>query len=290
MESVILVSLLAMLLLGVGDVFSKLATQKLDIYEVLIIRTLIIAVILLGAEYYFNGRIALNIPALGYGFSIGLIGYVGLRSLMKSLQKGKLGIVSPAFSLRLVFSVLAGVLLLGDLISLNQILFMLLIFIGVIAISVDLKHLSGLNGDLIKEPGLVHALIAAIVIGSVVPFFGKVVIENGPYIGTLVIEVAIATGALIEVLSRKDSFKNTFKDFFSNVWLILSLGVIITFANMTMNYAYSLGSESITSALIGASSLITTVLGAIFFKERLKSVQYFAILIIIVGVVGLSFI
>lgn len=287
MIEVVIWSLITAITFGVINYLVKIITQKLSVQEFLILRTFIIGAILLPLEYFSTKFELASLQSVLMGVGLALLGYVGLKALMSGLRDGKLGVIEPVFAGRIVFSVLVGVLFLGDVLSVFHYLFIAVILLGVVMISINPKEFKG-ESSFLEEPGIKNAFIASLILGVTIPFFGYVGIINGVFLGAFVIEIGNLVGAAIDLSVTKDGWKNSFKDIRGALPLLFILGVIVSFGGYALIYSFSLGLESITAAILGTSALWATILGAAFLKERLLLRQYIAMVVIIGGVIGLS--
>jgi drug/metabolite transporter (DMT)-like permease len=67
-------------------------------------------------------------------------------------------------------------------------------------------------------------------------------------------------------------------------WLLATVGVLDTSAFLANNFALQWGPVSVVTVLASLFSAITVLLACVFLRERLASLQWFGIALILAGV------
>jgi len=75
---------------------------------------------------------------------------------------------------------------------------------------------------------------------------------------------------------------------FSDISLLISGSLMYTLALLLFYYCFTIGSISLTSAIVGAYSLVSVPIAVIFFREHLNIAQIAASIMIVAGLVAIT--
>jgi len=221
---------------------------------------------------------------------ITILSYGGFIAFMYSLQYGKPGLVVPIASGRIVLMSVIGFVFLSESFSYLKFVMVSIIFLGVVLASVDFKEIK--NSDVFKwQSGVPLAILAALGWGLTMPFFKLPSMELGALFAAFVIELTILLAAVTHglFLERRNYIKNWKIEIdrsLSKRMIAVSalVGISTGVASLFLNLAFMTGYISIASAVGGAGGLVTVILGAVLFKEKLTVQQYFASALIFIGI------
>lgn len=192
----------------------------------------------------------------------------------------------PITSSRIIIMSIIGIFFLGETTSIGKLLWIIPIIIGILLVSADLKAL--------REPGMkkgiIYALLATLIWGLTMPFFGVFSNKLGVYVYSFVLEFTVCMMSVLQALVTR-GIKTVIppKVELKKSWLIIVvIGVAGAFASIAINAAYATGFVSISAAVLGISPLVSVVIGRIFLHEKMSLQQYIGALIIIIGLIGIS--
>lgn len=283
-----LYALVPMICFGLSNAISKKPTEILGPNRFIIYRGIITTSITGLAALIFFQQINFDLKYLLGGIFITLISYFGLYFFTKSLEIGKVGVVVPVASSRILVSALLGIVFLKDILSVLQIISILIIFSGVVVISINFNDIK--NSKIFdKKSGIMFALLAAFFWGSTLPLFGIFSAVLGAFFFAFIVELTVIVEAIIQSgISKKKIGIN--KEEINSTWkLILIVGTLGALATIFLNFAYSTGEVGVVAAVSGSSSVISVLYGMLVFKEKLSFKQVTAITLIILGIIALSY-
>jgi len=140
MNIAILLAFGAMILWGMGDFLIQRCVKRVGNLETLFWITLVSSIALFPFIYK-------SLPGLsGWQFLVllvlGLIGFLGAYIHFEALDVGKLSVVELIFSLELPLTILLGVIFFREVLTLRLVWLMLLLFLGIILLSVNFKKIN----------------------------------------------------------------------------------------------------------------------------------------------------
>lgn len=216
---------------------------------------------------------------------IGVIGYFPLFTFYKGLKRGKIGVISPVSNSSIIFTVLFSIVFFGETLNIIQSYAIVLIIIGVFLVSVNFRDLKGSN--LFKfSSGIPFALMTCLGWGL---FFFLVKIPVtfiGPVLTAFMVEFVIMIMAGINMRASRIPFK------IPNKRILIYIVILSVFGSagaIFFNMGISVSSVSIVAALSKSSPWVTTLYGRVAYKEKLKAAQYVAIVLILAGIVLISY-
>ncbi|MFA5184729.1 MAG: DMT family transporter [Patescibacteria group bacterium] len=135
MNLAILLAFGAMFGWGIGDFLTQRVVKKVGWLETLWWIYLASFVVLL--PFVWSDLLNLNWPSLRLLIILGIITFIGAATHFKALETGKLSVIEIVLFFELPLTILLGVIFLHNSLSLDQIFLVILLFIGVILISLD---------------------------------------------------------------------------------------------------------------------------------------------------------
>ena len=281
----IIFGLIAMLGFGLGSAISQVPIKKIGSRWVIFIRSIFMSLMLFLVLLLFLSETNFSPLYIFITFVIALIGYIPLVTFYKALKLGKVGIISPISSSSVIFTVLLSIIFFKESLSAIQLFSILLIIIGIIFISINFKDLK--NSHLLSiSSGVPYALISCLGWGLIFFLLKIPVNVIGPILTTFIIEFGnlIYSGANLKLskIKLKTIDKKTFI-------YIFALAICIVVAGLAYNYGIKVADVSIVAAISSSRPLVATLYGKFVYKDKLKTQQYFAILLIVLGIVMISY-
>lgn len=288
----IITGLCAMLGWGFADFFAKKTIDAIgDIVSLVwahIFGTLVIALFAL-YQVFIAGRI-LVFPTNPTAWIL-LAGFGTLQAIVyllayKGFGKGQVAVLNPVFASYSGLAAVISLVLFGEHINNQLLVALLLIFVGVLCISLDLKGLAAKRINLSHTPGLKEVGIASLLAAIWTVSWDKFVGGNDWVVFALFMYGSMTIAAF--VISQVMKVNLTVKK--PSVWKFLVLiGLCETIAYLAISLGFSTTSYlSIIAVLSGAFSLPTMLLARIFLKEKVTMIQTIGSIIIVLGIIVLS--
>jgi len=215
-----------------------------------------------------------------FALGLGAINAVASYSLFKGFEVGQLSVISPIASSYPALSTILAVLLLNEHVSSIRFAAIVAILTGIVLVSIQHTHQKFEKRQL--AAGVGYAMIAFFAMGFM--FFAlKLIVGNLgaflPVLLTRLMSATVLTGALI-LNSRVGSRGNLS----SCLPILLVIGIVDTFGNITYNLGILGGTVSVVSTISGLFSAVSVMLALVVLKERLTAHQVLGLLTILVGV------
>lgn len=284
----ILISLIPAFGWGIANALQKPIVREIGTTNFIIYRGIILSIII-GLLLIINlSTQVFDLKYLLFGLVITVISYFGLYFLNKGLEKGDVGVVIPISSTRIIISTCVAYLFLNDKVNNYQIAAIFLVFAGIVSASINFKELK--NSDILKlSSGIPQAFLAAIFWGVGLPLFSIPTNVLGVYLFTFIVELVNLIIAFGNKVYQEKSFKLIKITKRSTLINILITGILGTLASLFVMVGYSTGKVSIVTTISSSSPLISVLFGVLFLKEKLKTQQYIAGVMIISGVIGIGY-
>jgi drug/metabolite transporter (DMT)-like permease len=225
------------------------------------------------------------IQSLVFLLPAGFFFMVGTLSFYKGFTSGQVSLVSPIGSSWIVITVFLSVIFFKEVLLINQIIAIVLIIIGIILLSVNIKELLKIK-KLSLLGGIKEGFIAMLAWGMC--FF--LIIPASKTLGWFLPVFALKSFGIlfliIYIMISKKSLKFSFQPSFLVLFFLIGLLDIIAF----FSYSFGVGIENVpVVASISASfPLVTMILARIFFKEKLAFNQIIGIIGVIAGLILIS--
>ena len=277
----ILFGIIAMLGYGLSNAISQVPSKLIGARKTAFYRNVFISILLFAVLLAFPQDITLSLKYIIITLLISLMGYIPLISFYKALNAGKVGIIAPIASSSVIFTVLFSIIFFGEVLSIEQVISIVLIILGIILISLNFKDLK--NSHLFKiSSGVPYALLTCFLWGLVFFLFKIPVNILGPILTSFIIEFGIMIYAGIHLLISRTGFSLSNKKILGYIFLVAFFGA---FGTLFFNLGIKSQNVSIVAALTFANPVVATVYGRLVYKEKLHIQQYFAILLIISGII-----
>jgi transporter family protein len=278
--------LLAMAGWGISDFIAALISRKVGSYKAFFWVMTWSFILLSVYAFVVKTQIVLSLPLVVISVVAGVLHTLGGLSFYKGLELGKISLVAPIGAAWSLITVLGGVLIFGEQLSKLQGAAILLIVSGTILVATDLKELLISWRSAFSNKGIPYALVALVAWGTGFLVLNQAIKQHGwllPNLILFLIASLIVGGFLVNKKESLHLGKN------SKVWIgsfiagLLWVGAYI---------GYSLGIENYLSSIIAplgaAFPIITIMLATILLHERLKTTQYFGVVVVVSGIILLS--
>ncbi|HSX46250.1 MAG TPA: DMT family transporter [Candidatus Saccharimonadia bacterium] len=278
----VLLGLVSMVAYAAANVWSQPLVRKYGSPQVLFMRGLII-----------SGVLALTCLPLLHRFSdwrevllalgLGVAGYIPVLAFMQGLKVSRVGIVAPIGATSALITVILAFTILNTPLHAIQWFAIALVIAANVAISVNLRDLR--NSNVMQlESGVLFGLIAALGWGGF--YFGLIYPTRalGPWVAAFLVELGVTFAAWVHIKASHLSFNSdAFKSF-----SVIGSGLCIVIGTV----AYTLGvfryNVGIVAVLSNSTALVSTLLAAYFFKEKLSRFEKLVAAAMIIGVVLVS--
>ncbi len=278
----ILLALTALFAWGLGDFLIQRSTRKFGDWIALFYITAFATIVLYPFVYKDVGAALAAHAALLWGTSV----VVTIASIFnfEALRVGKISVIAPIFALEIPVAAILSLVVIGEALTRNQVLFIALIVLGIFLVSTRSFHLLK---RIRIEKGVLLAVVGTIGMGATSFLFGLGSREVSPlminwFTSTFITVVAFARitlgGQLPEVID----------DLMHNKRLILNMSFLDNLAWVSFSYATLLIPIGVATGISGGFIAFAGALGVWFNKERLKPYQWIGFVFTLAALVSLS--
>lgn len=289
LTSAILLALVPFFSFGISTGMQKKYVESLGAARLITYRGIILALVLWPLALAINPQENLDWPAVAFAVTVSAISYFGLYFMNKALSVGKVGAVVPVTSGRVLLTTLISVSLLSEHLAPGQLLAIVVIFMGIAASSINLNDFKDSQIFNLKS-GVPYAVLAALFWGGTFAFFGIPSAKLGAFLFAAILETSVLAVSVVQILLQRNKLTLSRVEWNDNVSGVVIIGMLGVIASAALNLGYATGYVSIVSAISGASPLVSILYSRVVYKEKLKSQQYYAAALIIIGIVALSII
>ncbi len=269
---------------GVGDIFGAITTRKIGAFSTsfwvsivgVLIFSLYIPYALHDLQNYSAYLLIINIILGGL--------YVVVNVMINAaFAVSNVSLIGTIFSSFAAFTILFSFIFMGERVSSNQGLAILIILAGVFLATVDFAELK--KGNVIGDRGVRIALVA--MIGAALYFtFIRIPIEKvgwfwANYVSILLFPLVFIYMKIRKIKLERPNFRNAF-------WPIIICTILLRSGDFAYNIGISRGLTSIVAPIAGAYPTLFALLGFLVFKDPIKRQQILGILVTLIGIVILS--
>lgn len=203
----------------------------------------------------------------------------------QALRVGKICVIEPIYAFEIAVTAVLASLLVKESLTPLQTVFISLILFGIFMVST--RGSRDLNIKV--EKGVFYAVFATILMGTVNFLFGMSSREINPFLVNWFTSVFLALFSLsyLVLKSRTGELLRFWK---SSKKLIISVGIADNIAWIAYSYSTLYIPIAIATSISESYIAIASSLGIILNKEKLKSHQYFGLLVTIAGAIALAYI
>lgn len=284
----IIFSLVTLLGWGLETAVSKKYARFISSSKILVYRDFLTALIVFIFLTFFIKSAKFDLGYVLFGIFISFLGYMGYYFLLKALKTGNLGIVSPISSSRMLVAAIMGTFFLNDFLSFKQIVFVFIIFIGVILSSVNFSNISKSEIFSLKS-GVPFAILNAMLWGVAFPLYSIPSAILGAFLFSFILEGTGFVSSIVHTKLLKINILLTKEEVKKGLPGLLMMGLLGGIASVCVNLGYATGKVVIVSSISSAVPLITILCSRFVYKEKLRNIQYVAVVLMIVGIVSLAY-
>ncbi len=286
----VLAAIGAMFGYGMADCFWKKPVAELGPVRSIVFRNIVVCVFLaIILLFNFDNLNIWQTRYLLYSVCIAFFGYFGLFFYGHALRHGKIGIVVPICGISPIISTLTAILLYGETVSLSKWLVMPVIIIGIVLISIDLKDFKN-SGLFDLKSGIAYAFLAAFFWGTTYAFFGIPASKIGVVPFALTLELTVLFMSIVNITLIKKETISVPKEKIKRVWVnIIGVSFGGTAGTLLITTGYKFATVSTVSSIVSATPMIALLYYKIVHKEKLTTQEYIAAVMIVTGVVVISF-
>lgn len=286
MEIAIIFAVLAYLGWGAGDIPATIATRKIGAIPT---SFWVYLVGLLGSSLYIPFALSdLNnlspqifLVNMLLAFLLAAC-YLGFNQAFRIGNVSIVGTIAGSFS---AVTIILSLIFLKETLSFHQIFSIMIIFLGIILTSLDIKDLRA--GKFLENKGTWFALAVMIGWGIYYTFIKIPIKEIGwfwpNYISVLIGTIALGAIGIKNVKSFNVRDRNSIKNIFI-------AGILLTAGTFSFNFALSSGTTSVVAPIVGSYTTLFVLLSRYFFKDVLTKQQWLGIIVTLVGIILLAFI
>ncbi len=280
----------AMFAFGVANAFLKAPAAQIGVIESILVRNLAAVPVLAVAWVLISGA---AIPQLSFsavlgGVAIAILGYLPFLFFLQALNVGEVGRVIPLTAVvRIVVSVLFGVIIWADALSFFDLAALVAVLIGVFLVTYEFRsgHITPIKSWVVPAFG------ASVLWGFLYPLFGYYAGLYGAFFYSLCIEVAVLGGAYLHLVLKKKQFSLPLTTYIADrrtLWWLVVAGVLTAVGTLSFNVGYGTGEIGIVSAIGGSSAVVSTICAMFLYRERVSLVQWFGIFAAMAAIVLFS--
>lgn len=269
---------------AIGDIFGTFATRRLGSFATSA-WGMAAGILTAGLFIPFVHRNIIQFTAeiLIINIFLGLVFIIGLICFNEGLRVGNPSVVGTISASFTAVVVVLSIIFLKEQINFNQILAIILIFLGVILSGFDL----GFKKDKGKfRKGIIYALITMISWGVYYAFI-KLPVEQIGWFWPQMITLSLFPLIFYFIRKRKGGISiPSYKD--SSLFLVVMNGILVGGGEFAYNFAISHGYVAIVAPIAGSYPVLFVILASLFFKEQITRKQKYGILTTLLGIVFLS--
>jgi drug/metabolite transporter (DMT)-like permease len=265
---------------ALANVMSKSPVEKIGSAGLVFLRGIFISLFLLAAFLFFPAN---KIPAEFFAIILGIsiLGYVTLALFFESLKADKAGIVIPITRASVLVTVALSIIFFGESLSLLQIFAVVLIVLGAILASVDLKLIK--KTGLKFSRGVVLAFVVCFLWGIYFFFFKIPVQLAGPVMASFASEILLMVFGGTQLVVLRKNLEIDLK----TVLLVGAIGFLSFMGVLFFNLGIGVGSVSIVAAIGSAAPIIAVVYGKLVYKEVYSRQQLLGVVLMVLGLIAI---
>ncbi len=281
----IIFALVAMLFWGFGDFLIQRSTRKFGSWETLFVISGFGAIVLLPFVWwkipalFVAGNSAIPILILA-----GIALFIASILEFEALRRGKISVIEPTWSLEIPVSIVLALFILGEKLSLIQILVISSLVVGLFLVSYQGKVFSK---KFFLERGVIISIISAIVMGAANVFVGWGARETDFLMIIFIVSLFAFAGSGL-ILGIRGKFGETFHNLRTYPKLLFTMSFLDNAAWVAFAFAMTLAPISIAVAFSESYILIAVILGLLVNKEKLQRHQSVGLVLAVLSAIILA--
>lgn len=274
----------AMAAFGLQDFLMAKSSKVIGIFKtslgfnfVSLILLLILSIFLFG----YNGMSLLTFAILIF---TAFLATSSILTFTRGLEIGNVSVVATIASAWGAITAILSVIFFGEVISHLQILYVILIVVGTVLTSLDIRSVLRSKKSRFVMAGTEYAILTLFIWGLFFFLLSYLTTKLNWFVVSLFITILTTvllaiycTSAKIKAIPEKRS-----------VPLIILIGIIATISIISYNLGVTYGYTAIVAPVSSASPIITVSLALVILKEKLQLDQKIGIILVIAGIILLT--
>jgi uncharacterized membrane protein len=274
----------AMAAFGLQDFLMAKSSKAIGIFKtslgfnfVSLILLLILSIFLFG----YNGMSLLTFAILIF---TAFLATSSILTFTRGLEIGNVSVVATIASAWGAITAILSVIFFGEVISHLQILYVILIVVGTVLTSLDIRSVLRSKKSRFVMAGTEYAILTLFIWGLFFFLLSYLTTKLNWFVVSLFITILTTvllaiycTSAKIKAIPEKRS-----------VPLIILIGIIATISIISYNLGVTYGYTAIVAPVSSASPIITVSLALVILKEKLQLDQKIGIILVIAGIILLG--
>ncbi len=279
----IIFGIISMIGYGLSNGISKVPAKKLGPIKTAFFRGFFLTILLLIVLFFVMDEIVLSFWHIILVILLSITGYIPLLTFYKGMRLGKVGVISPIASSSVIITVVLALIFFNETLNSMQTIAIVLIMLGIIFISVDFKNFK--SSDLFKlKSGVPYALVTCAIWGVLFFLIKIPILIIGPVLTALILEGGITILSGVHMKKKRESFRIK-KGLMLHIILLAVTGF---FGVLAFNMGLMYSDVSLVAPIAFSAPLISALYGKVIYNERLKNKQWFAMLLIVAGIILIS--
>lgn len=204
----------------------------------------------------------------------------------KAFEIGNVSVVSATINLYVVFTMIFAFVILGQRLSLMQLLAVCIILAGVTLISFNFSDLKNKTAKLLF--GVKETLMASLLFGIFWTLLEVITEKTGWLSATIFVKTGSILFLIILSFFAKHKLSLAKIDLKTKIIVVL-IGILETAAVASVNYGLTIGDVILITPIASALSLVTILMAVIFLKEKISIIQGIGIFLVISGIILTGF-
>lgn len=285
----ILGALISSLGFGTANVVIKKSLADLSSAQVLTMSTIsgLISIGIFVAATGASDNLELNLFLAAAGLAI--LEVIFYLMLYKAFDSSNVTIATALINTYPIYSTVFAIFILGENIASYKYIGIVLMVIGAIVISIRWQEVFKNGFDTSDFSKGIHWIIIATAIHAVYfPLLGTFTSDGSWEVRLLLVKLfsAIYIFIIFALVLRKVIIPKKDKISFTSMLGLLEMIGWVGFSWATSN---NNGETAVVIAILNSAALVTAILAYIFLKEKLSTVQYLGVLVIVAGLIVLSY-
>ena len=283
----ILLALLAFFSWGFGDFYIQRTTRSVGIWKALFFIGIFGTIIFLpfvfrNFQIFFTLKNYWSLSAL-------IIIAVGTAFVnLKAFKQGKMSIIAPILGLELPLTVVLGLVLLGERLSILELSLSILVFIGIVLATVEIEAF-GRTYDYFLEKGVYWGFLSAVGLAFTNYFLAVVSQELTAPVTVWFTHSAVAIVSLIIIIKAGE-----FRTLLSSWQALRPVILLASFLDNMGWVTYASAAMFIPIAVVTTISegyiALAAMLGVVFNRETLHRHQIVGVIISVAGILIMSYV
>jgi len=268
---------------GTSDFFANSSSEKIGHFRTFF-WSQIAGMIMMGVFMLFIRPIFLTTPqTVGLLIFASILYAVGYLLFYKAFEIGNVSVVSATINLNTVIGIILAYIFLGQRLTNTQLPAVLMIVVGVILVSVNLKDVTK-KGSLSLLAGVKETILASLAFG----IFWNLSQILSQKIGWLPTTFYVKTIAIVFLIvmaffNKKDSSFQ--KKHIKIIPIVILIGLLEAGAVASVNFGLTIGDLVLVTPISSALSVVTISLAIIFLKEKITKIQGIGMGLAILGII-----